>query len=141
MEEQNILLPEPIYVKSIHNKLDIFAENNEFKQWTGNYRIDILFYLYLFNKYKHNCLLKYKNYASNNTIHLELQIKEDKDIPIEKRNLAKNHIIEIAKQLSNCIKKGLSIIVIPLYLKTIKGGHANVLIYRKNNMFFFNKKT
>jgi hypothetical protein len=133
MEEQDIQMPEPIHVKTIHRKLDIFSENNEFKQWTGNYLIDILFYLYLFNKYKHNCLLKYKNYASNNTIHLELQIKEDKDIPIEKRIDSEKHITQIAIQLSNCIKKGLSIITIPLYLKTFKGGHANLLIYRKKN--------
>jgi len=133
MEEQNIQLPEPIHVKTIHNKLDVFSENNEFKQWTGNYRIDVLFYLYLFNKYKHNCLLKYKSPNSNNTINLELQIKEDKDIPIQKQIDSKKHITQIAIQLSNCIKKGLSIITIPLYLKTFKGGHANLLIYRKQN--------
>jgi exonuclease VII small subunit len=126
----NLELPEPIRIKSIHRKIDIFSENSEIKRWTGNILIDSLFYLYLFNKYKHNCLLKYKGSTSNGGIGLELIIKE---IPIAKQNIAKNHVIEIAKQLSNCIKKGLSSIIIPLYLRTKFGGHANLLIYRKQN--------
>ena len=130
MEEQDIKLPEPIRIKTIHQKLDIFSENSEIKRWTGNILIDALFYLYLFNKYKHNCLLKYNGATGNNGIGLELIIK---DIPIAKQNIAKNHVIEIAKQLSNCIKKGLSSIIIPLYLRTKFGGHANLLIYRKQN--------
>jgi hypothetical protein len=128
-----VILPEPIHVKKIHQKLDIFSENNEIKRWTGTDIIDILFYLYLFNKYKHNCLLKHKAATSANSIGLELLIKEDKDIPIEKQTIEKTHIIEIAKQLANCIKKDLTSIVIPLYLKMSKGGHANLLIYRKKN--------
>ena len=75
----NLELPEPIHVKSIHQKLDIFSENSEIKRWTGSDLIDVLFYLYLFNKYKHNCLLKYKGATSNTAIGLELQIKDNKE--------------------------------------------------------------
>ena len=133
MEEQNILLPEPIYVKSIHNKLDIFAENNEFKQWTGNYRIDILFYLYLFNKYKHNCFIRYKTSPEAIVLGLELLIKEKKDSTIEEYNNYEKHLRQIAMQLTNCINKGLPTIIIPLYLKLPNLGHANLLIYRQKN--------
>ena len=59
MEEQDIKLPEPIRVKNIHHKLDIFAENNDIKGWNGNEIVDTFFYLYLFNKYKQNCFIRY----------------------------------------------------------------------------------
>ena len=40
MEEQDIKLPEPIDVKNIHRKLDIFAENNDTTEYF-NYHADI----------------------------------------------------------------------------------------------------
>ena len=84
MEEQDIKLPEPIHVKNIHHKLDIFSENNIIKEWGGYAIVDTFFYLYLFNKYKHNCLLKY-NSLTNTSLGLELQIKEKKHISSEER--------------------------------------------------------
>ena len=132
MEEQDIKLPEPIHVKNIHHKLDIFSENNIIKEWGGYSHVDTFFYLYLFNKYKHNCLLKFKS-LTNTSLGLDLQIKEKKDISIEELNIAEKHMIQIAMQLSNCIKKGLPNIIIPLYLNFAKNGHANLLIYRKKN--------
>ena len=108
MEEQNIKLPEPIQVKNIHHKLDIFSENNIIKEWGGYSHIDTFFYLYLFNKYKHNCLLKY-NSLTNTSLGLELQIKEKKDISVEQLNIAEKHMTQIAIQLSNCIKKDYQI--------------------------------
>ena len=89
--------------------------------------------MYLFNKYKHNCLLKF-NSLTNTSLGLDLQIKQDKDIPIKELNISEKHMTQIAIQLSNCIKKGLSNIIIPLYLNFANGyGHANLLIYRKKN--------
>ena len=133
MEEQDIKLPEPIHVKNIHHKLDIFSENNIIKEWGGYAIVDTFFYLYLFNKYKHNCLLK-NNSLTNTSLGLELQIKEKKNISSEELNISEKHMIQIAIQLSKCIKKGLPNIIIPLYLKFASNtGHANLLIYRQKN--------
>ena len=133
MEEQDIILPEPIHVKNIHHKLDIFSENNIIKEWGGYAIVDTFFYLYLFNKYKHNCLLK-NNSLTNTSLGLELQIKEKKNISSEELNISEKHMIQIAIQLSKCIKKGLPNIIIPLYLKFASNtGHANLLIYRQKN--------
>ena len=43
MDEQNIKLPEPIHVKNIHRKLDLFSENNIIKQWSGHNIVDTFF--------------------------------------------------------------------------------------------------
>lgn len=51
--------------------------------------------------------------------------KIDKTVYIE-------HLKNIAEQLASCIKRDPNSIVIPLYLKRPNGGHANVLIYRRN---------
>ena len=47
MEKEDIKLPEPIHVKNIHHKLDIFSENNIIKEWGGYTHVDTFFYLYL----------------------------------------------------------------------------------------------
>ena len=137
MEEQDIKLPEPIRVKNIHHKLDIFAENNDIKGWNGNEIVDTFFYLYLFNKYKQNCFIRYNKLEKNKAhyfLGLKLQIKEKKDTTIEETNIFEKHMLEIAKQLSNCIKRQeLPNIILPLYLEFSCGGHANLLIYRQKN--------
>lgn len=131
-KEPKIDLPKPVpeHVESIHRKLDFFSESNPIRRWAGYDLIDVIFYLYLFNKYKNNCLIKYKGVTSNNALGVELQIKQrmtkiDKIIYME-------HLNTVANQLANCIKRDPVSIVIPLYLKTPNGGHANVLIYRRN---------
>jgi hypothetical protein len=129
MEEVDIKLPEPIHTRKIHEKLDLFSQDNPIRRWAGYDIIDTLFYLYLFNKYKNKCLLKYRGVYSIYALGVQLQIvyrmsKADKQMYI-------NHLNGVAEQLANCIKKEPTSIVIPLYLKTSKGGHANVLIYRK----------
>jgi len=137
MEKQDIKLPEPIRVKNIHRKLDIFAENNDINDWNGNEIVDTFFYLYLFNKYKQNCFVRY-NKLHKNIAHyflgLKLQIKEKKDTTIENTNIFEKHMLEIAKQLANCIKRQeLPNIILPLYLDFSDKGHANLLIYRQKN--------
>lgn len=131
-KEPKIDLPKPLHehVEAIHRKLDFFSESNPIRRWAGYDLIDVIFYLYLFNKYKNNCLIKYKGVTSKNALGVELQIKQrmtkiDKIIYME-------HLNTVANQLANCIKREPTNIVIPLYLKTPNGGHANVLIYRKN---------
>lgn len=130
MEEPDIKLPEPIHTKKIYEKLDLFSKDNPIRRWSGYDMIDTFFYLYLFNKYKNQCLIQYRGVTAKNALGIELQIKQrmtklDKEI-------YESHLVEVAKQLANCIKREPTSIVIPLYLKTPKGGHANILIYRKN---------
>jgi len=128
-EEKKIKLPQPLHVKKIHSKLDIFSEKNIIRQWPGFDIIDTLFYLYLFNKYKNNCLIKHKGITSDISLGLELQIQTR---ILQKQNY-RDHLETVAKQLVDCIKRDIASIIIPLYLKTSKGGHANVLIYRKKD--------
>jgi len=129
-EEKKIKMPEPIHIKKIHSKLDFFSEKNVIRQWPGYDIIDTLFYLYLFNKYKNNCLIKHPGITSNIALGLELHVTEK----VANRKIYKDHLLSVSKQLSECIGRNLNSIVIPLYLKSItNGGHANLLIYRKNN--------
>ena len=129
MKETDIKLPEPIHTRKIHEKLDLFAQDNLIRRWAGYDIIDTLFYLYLFNKYKNQCLLKSKGVTSTTALGLELQIKHR--MTNDDKILNKKHLDDIAKQLANCIKNGQTSVIIPLYLKTTRGGHANILIYRK----------
>jgi hypothetical protein len=130
MEDHNIKLPEPIHSQKIKENLDLFSKDSLIRRWVGYDVIDTLFYLYLFNKYKHNCLIKYKGIVSHTSLGVELNIK----LRMSKENkiIYNTHLNETAKQLANCIKRQPKNIIIPLYLKTVKGGHANILIYRKD---------
>jgi hypothetical protein len=130
-EDPEINFPEPIQIRRIHEKIDIFSEKNIIRKWGGYDIIDTLFYLYLFNKYKNNCLVKYMGVISNNSLGVELQIKQR--IVQSDKIRYKKHLTEVSKQISECIRRKPDSIVIPLYLKTSKGGHANILIYRKKN--------
>jgi len=124
-----IKLPEPIHIKKIHSKLDFFSEKNIIRQWPGYDIIDTLFYLYLFNKYKNNCLIKHKGIISNIALGLELHIRAK----VANIKNYKDHLENVSNQLSECIGRNLNSIVIPLYLKGSNGGHANLLIYRRND--------
>jgi hypothetical protein len=85
--------------------------------------------LYLFNKYKTNCLVtqKYENSVP------EMKIFIDKD---DEPNINNGPLKHLAKKIVNCILRNERIIIIPLSLKiTTMGktsGHANLLIYRNN---------
>jgi hypothetical protein len=134
MEEEKkklklVKMPEPIHIKRIHSKLDFFSEKNIIRQWPGYDIIDTLFYLYLFNKYKNNCLIKHSGIISYIALGLELHIR----VKVANRKIYKDHLLSVSKQLSECIGRNLNSIVIPLYLKGSNGGHANLLIYRKND--------
>ena len=133
MEKDNkIKLPQPIHIKKINSKLDLFSKNNVLRKWAGYDIIDTLFYLYLFNKYKQNCLIKYKGVYSNRALGVELII--NKTIPQKDKFIYNKHLRVVSKQLSDCINKNPDSIIIPLYLKqTQTAGHANLLIYRKKD--------
>ena len=128
---KKIKMPEPIHIKKINSKLDFFSNTNVIRQWSGYDVIDTLFYLYLFNKYKQNCLIKYKGASSKHSLGLELQIKTN--LPRTEYSVYEKHLQMVSIKLSECIEKNPDSIVIPLYIKKSNGGHANILIYRKKD--------
>ena len=128
---KKIKMPEPIHIKKINTKLDFFSNTNVIRQWSGYDVIDTLFYLYLFNKYKQNCLIKYKGASSKNSLGLELQIKTN--LSRTEYSVYEKHLQMVSIKLSECIEKNPDSIVIPLYIKKSNGGHANILIYRKKD--------
>ena len=89
-----------------------------------------LFYLYLFKKYKMNCIIS--NW--HNGVELLLDLKNTDPI----KNTNNDDLIEETSQkIINCILDGSEIIIIPLIFEIFideqpMGSHANLLIYRKN---------
>jgi len=133
-QEPKIVLPEPIHIRNIHTKLDMFSEKgSNISKWGGYDIIDTIFYLYLFNKYKSKCLLYSRAPLSSTSIGLELLVKSR--ISSQEKQQYSSYYNKIVTQLTNCIKRpDMTNIIIPLYLKFAGNtGHANVLIYRKNN--------
>ena len=140
-QPQSIKIPEPIPVISkIKSKLELFYEKSaNFKMWKSKLMIVDIFYLYLFKKYKTKCLLNdptYK-YSLNMTMGLTLLTHYENDT--EKKNYIK-HLSNIASLLTNCIKRNVETIIIPLTIginaqvNTINTSlHGNVLIYRKKD--------
>jgi len=129
---KKIKMPEPIHIKKINTKLDFFSKTNVIRQWSGYDVIDTLFYLYLFNKYKQNCLIKYKGASAKHSLGLELQI--NKNLSRNEYSVYEKHLQMVSIKLSECIEKNPDSIIIPLYLKKSNGGgHANILIYRKKD--------
>ena len=98
---KKIKMPEPIHIKKINTKLDFFSKTNVIRQWSGYDVIDTLFYLYLFNKYKQNCLIKYKGANSKHSLGLELQIKT---------NLSRNEYSVYENSIKKLLKKANSTI-------------------------------
>lgn len=128
-EDKKIKLPKPLHVKKIHSKLDLLSEKNIIRQWTGYDIVDTLFYLYLFNKYKNNCLIKTAGITSTGALGLELHVMHK----ILNKQIYREHLETVSKQISQCIGRNVDSIIIPMYLKMPDGGHANLLIYRKND--------
>ncbi len=126
MDVPKIKLPVPIMTRHLNKKLDVFTKYDVIKKWEGTPLVSTLFNLYLFNKYKHSCLLNVKEHLG-----VFLYIPE-----ITNKNIYETYINRLftqAKQLVDCIRNGSSIIVIPLTLQFVSSGHANILIYRKKD--------
>jgi hypothetical protein len=122
-----VKLPEPIHIKKIHSKLDFFSEKNIIRRWNGHEILKIFFYLYLFNKYKSNCLITFTGDFYNRDLGLWLQTD------ILDKKLYESELKNVSTQLVKCIVRGVSSIVIPLFIEFPEVAHANLLIYRKND--------
>lgn len=134
IEEFNLKFPEPLpdkitFDEKLSKKMtSLVNKHQDIKPFMGDTLFKDIFYLYLFNKYKTNCLItqKYKNSIP------EMKIFIDKDEP----NINNGPLKHLAQILANCISNNEPIIIIPLSLKITVGkttsGHANLLIYRNN---------
>ena len=130
--EVNIQLPNVYQLPSkLEQKLKYFKEkgiNTKIIKWTGTYIIKNLFYLYLLHKYTSKCLI-YIPIKEWNAPHagLNIWVNNSQVIAFEEMLFEK-----VSIQIANCVKRGEQIVIIPLTITMETGGHANVLIYRKN---------
>lgn len=120
-------------IKKLETKLQKLNKTGSGYVFTfaGTKEIETMYYLYLFKKYKSNCLV-HRGYRNGGAFGLSIEISKNySQNQIEQLQF---RIKDLAKVLVNCIKTpDTNIIVIPvsLWLIDTDGGHANVLIYRK----------
>jgi len=134
IEEFHLKFPEPLpnkitFDEKLSKKMSALVnKHQDIKPFIGDTLFKDIFYLYLFNKYKTNCLItqKYENSVP------EMKIFIDKDEP----NINNGPLKHLAKKIVKCILRDEPIIIIPLSLKITSGGktsgHGNLLIYRNN---------
>lgn len=136
-EDVAISLPEPIPVpQRVKSALDYWAKRQkQFVKYAGHNDMSNLFYIYMLNKYRSNCLIydttgNHINSYGLNSIGLTLRTPRNK----QEREPYIRHLHTVAQQISKCVKTNQSeIIIIPLWLNLTGARHTNVLIYRKNN--------
>ena len=134
--QDELKMPEVIskklnYSEKIGKKMKkIFQSYDKVVPFKASLHISNLFYLYLFKKYKMNCIIS--NWQGGIEIPLDLKNTD----PIQ--NTIHDDLIEqTSDKIINCILDGSKIIIIPLIFEIIideqpMGSHANLLIYRKN---------
>jgi hypothetical protein len=119
------------YSEKIAKKMKkTFQLHDDVVPFKGSFHVNNLFYLYLFKKYKMDCILQNWQYG----VEMRLNLKDTDPII----NTYFDEIIETSSQkIINCILDGSKIIIIPFIFDIIideelRGGHANLLIYRQN---------
>ena len=140
VEDIELKFPEPLpdkinFDEKVANKMNtIFNKHKDIKQFTAVPFLKILFYLYLFKKYKSNCLIT-QNFEKMNVPELYLfydvnQKKTDNTMMDDAR------FNKFVNQLVKCISENEPVIIIPFNLQIQMperlAGHANLLIYRNN---------
>ena len=133
-EEIKLQLPEPLKVnKNILEQLDDLEKNGEtISAFAGEQTIETIFQLYLIKKYKSKCVVENKDLKKDQralgiTINLKL-----KYTPAEEK-IMKEEFTRFSKKITECVEKGEKIIIIPLGYNKGRGGHANILIYRRDS--------
>jgi hypothetical protein len=129
-----INLPVPYKsVQKIDTKLKSLSKTGREKILTfvGSNEVEAMFYLYLFKKYKSNCFLHDKN-LKRRILGMSILISETYE-PQESKEIL-DQLDNLSKILVDCITNNdTKIIITPVQLLfSPAGGHANVLIYRKN---------
>jgi hypothetical protein len=128
---ETIHLPKPFEKSENMNerflaKIDTMANQTGFDAWEGNFAMETLFCLYLLNKYKSHCLLHRGQGGSNGFM-----------FHFHKNGITNDYNSYITNNLAQCIKRKVSIILIPVSLAFSKDNntnpkwHANLLIYRR----------
>jgi hypothetical protein len=99
--------------------------------FSGSVEVETMFYLYLFKKYKSNCFLHDKQSRAH-ILGISIDIRQR--YSYEEHKKIEDHLKSLAEIFVSCIKKlDTKIIIIPVQLSFSNGGgHANLLIYRKN---------
>jgi hypothetical protein len=119
--------------EKIDNKLKSLNKTGTKKTLTfiGSDEVEAMFYLYLFKKYKSNCFLHDEN-SERRLLGMSILISKNYE-PHETEEI-QHQLDNLSKILVNCITNvDTKIIIIPVQLIFDNGGgHANVLIYRKN---------
>jgi hypothetical protein len=131
---EEIKLPEPLKIdKNILKQLDDLEKNGEtIYAFAGEQTIETIFQLYLIKKYKSKCVverkdLKFVDRPIGITINLKLKYSQAEE------NIMKEEFTHFSKKITECVEKGEKIIIIPLSYNRGKGGHANILIYRRDS--------
>jgi hypothetical protein len=119
-------LPEPQRISKIIRKIDSFSENEVVPlDYNGNPILGNLFYLYLFKKYKSDCMIR-TSYDQKSGLILDMRHIVDNE------SGEKQHIKNVIINLVDCIKRNIETIILPVVLILTSGSsHANVLIYRR----------
>ena len=131
--DHKISLPNPYASKQskIHASLDFFTKDNPIRMWRGYIIFDMLFFAYLFSKYKNTCYTYKTPYKRAGGI-LGVFIDIDPDRTSEETKEYRKYQKELAEELTKCIKSTKKVLVIPVTIDTGKMRHANLFIYRKN---------
>lgn len=127
--EEKLRLPEPLKVKpSIARYLDkLEDEGKTIWAFEGSNIIENLFYLHLINKYKSKCIPKGTKRPIGIDIPLKVRYTKEEENELNKQ------FNEIGKIITDCVKRGEKMILIPLAYKRGGGGHFNLLIYKVEN--------
>jgi hypothetical protein len=134
-EEIELQFPDPLPNKitfdiKIGKKMnDLYKKHKSLKPFVGNAYFQTLFFLYLFKKYKTNCLIT-RNLNELNVPELVIIIDSTfSDINNKSRE-------DFIKQFTKCVSNNEPIIIIPINIQIQISepatGHANMLIYRNN---------
>jgi len=131
----SLKLPEPIIVsKKITTQLDELERKGEtIVTICGYANFEAIFYLHLIKKYRSNCVTKRQGPLGRDDAMLGMYIDIKVKLTKDEEAIMREEFVNLAKTLTECIKKGEETIIIPLnyYKGRTRTGHSNVLIYRR----------
>lgn len=126
-EPDKIKFPDPYKLK---HKMDLHHQigAQQIVSHIGVQTLGILFYTYLFTKYKNKCV-ELRNRP-------QLYLNKNGDQPTDTKPL-----LQYASEVASCISKGLNILIVPVDIFVIDAwlqvdGHSNILIYRRQYNHF-----
>jgi hypothetical protein len=139
-EDISLKLPEPLpntidYNERVATKMDkMFQLQEKVEPFIGDYFLENLFYLYLFNKYRMDCTLTHKSKGYMMEFILKIYIPSNPEWDIIQNDYLKDNVWDL---YSCIIEEDEPIIIVPFIINVNiedRGsfGHANLLIYRRS---------